>query len=333
LGAFSSGQLSAFAQANQWASCLANAPLNRLQSLYPGLTAVADLDTIQKAARIASGARGVLTMRTALGLVAGFDASFEGTRLKLSAFAGVSSVYGLDSSATVAAYQSVFGNWRTRPDLPPRFWRDPSVRHRMYEEAEVDPGLVSAEIDTALEVAVESGLTGGFRSETSTVAIISVGAFSMSIRSNNTRVDAYHALGAFEEQLRSFIARKLSEKAGPGWFKQRVSGDIGGKAKDTREAAVRQGEAPGQLIDYTDLGELCRIVRASNNWSEVFEPVFINGNEFQHDMQRLVATRRPTAHYRKLDGVRLLELLCVVDRLIKRMENDGAWKDAIESEE
>src|SRR3546814_5586969 len=118
---------------------------------------------------------------------------------------------------------------------------------------------------------VESGLAGGFRAESGVVAIVSVGAFSMSIRSQNTRTDAYQILGVFEEQLRAFITHKLKEKAGPKWFKQRVGGMIGAKAKGAREVAVQRGEAPMPLIHYTDLGDLCTIVLARNNWSEVFE--------------------------------------------------------------
>jgi hypothetical protein len=96
---------------------------------------------------------------------------------------------------------------------------------------------------------------------------------------------------------------------------------------------VRRGETPMPLINYTELGDLCAVVSARNNWSEVFEPVFITLEDFDHDLQKLIAARRPTAHYRRLDGVRLVELICVINRLTKRMENDGAWKDAIDSDE
>lgn len=50
-------------------------------------------------------------------------------------------------------------------------------------------------------------------------------------------------------------------------------------------------------------------------------------------MQKLVALRRPTAHYRKVDGPRLMEAMCVMDRLDRRMKQDGGWKAALESDE
>jgi hypothetical protein len=50
-------------------------------------------------------------------------------------------------------------------------------------------------------------------------------------------------------------------------------------------------------------------------------------------MQKLIAARRPTMHIRPVEGVRLAELICVVQRLSAQMENDGAWLRAADSEE
>ena len=58
----------------------------------------------------------------------------------------------------------------------------------------------------------------------------------------------------------------------------------------------------------------------------MFGEVFINRAEFDRDMQKLIAARRPTMHVRTIDGVRLAELVCVVQRLSERMADDGAWK-------
>lgn len=42
--------------------------------------------------------------------------------------------------------------------------------------------------------------------------------------------------------------------------------------------------------------------------------------------QKLIAARRPTMHVRTVDGVRLAELVCVVQRLSGQMAEGGAWK-------
>ena len=50
-------------------------------------------------------------------------------------------------------------------------------------------------------------------------------------------------------------------------------------------------------------------------------------------MQKLVAARRTSMHIRPIDGLRLVELICVVQRLSRQMEDDGAWKTAAEAED
>jgi hypothetical protein len=77
---------------------------------------------------------------------------------------------------------------------------------------------------------------------------------------------------------------------------------------------------------------LSSIIRGRRNWDEVFGDTFINLTAFDHDMQKLVAARRPTMHIRPVDGLRLVELICVVQRLSRQMEDDGAWKTAAEAE-
>jgi hypothetical protein len=87
------------------------------------------------------------------------------------------------------------------------------------------------------------------------------------------------------------------------------------------------------LINYTELGHLASVIGARKNWDEVFGEMFINAAEFDVDMQKLIAARRPTVHIRPIDGVRLVKLICVVQRLSRQMEKDGAWKLGAESEQ
>jgi hypothetical protein len=202
----------------------------------------------------------------------------------------------------------------------------------MYDAAEVDPGLARVDLAVAVEVVVESGLASGVRSDTDTVALIGFGDVSMTIRSRGTRHDAYKVLERFEEELRAYITRKLSEKFGPDWFKFRVDGNIGGDAKRIRRQALERGEASMPLINYTELGHLSSIIQGRRNWDEVFGDTFINLTAFDQDMQKLLAARRPTMHIRPIDGLRLVELICVIQRLSRQMEDDGAWKTAAEAE-
>jgi hypothetical protein len=330
------GMIGDVARMSQWASTLGRMELADISSLYPTLpNAAAEVARLHGSMASLPGSVSMdqKHISAMLGLDHEFSSSLEATRLKMSAFAGVTDVLGTQTSAWNETYRALFGEWRTRPDLPQNFWRDPRVRRRMYEAAEVDPGLARANLKLAVEVVVESGLASGVRSDASAVAVISFGDVSMTIRSHGTRHDAYRVLERFEEELRAYITRKLSEKFGPDWFKLRVDGNIAGDAKRIRRQALERGETPMALINYTELGHLSSIVQGRKNWDEVFGEVFVNLAGFDLDMQKLVAARRPTMHIRPIDGVRLVELICVVQRLSRQMEDDGAWKIAAEGEQ
>jgi len=327
------GPIGDIARTGQWASAIGR--LNR-----PDITRLLggdlgkSVDSMREAiARNFSEAIAAdqVKMSAMLGLNARFEADFAATRLKMSALAGIGETLDPRSSLRLDAYHSLFGEWRSRPDLPERFWRDTRVRKRMYREAEVDDGLIVTTPDVALEIMIESGLTAGLRSEANAVAVLTLGEVSMTVRSRGTRKDAYAALDRFEQELRAYISRKLEEQFGPDWFKMRASNLIG-KAKTIRKAAMERGEAFAPLIEFVELGELAGIILSTRNWDEVFGDVFINRSEFDYDMQKLVATRRPTMHIRPIDGVRLVEMLCVMQRLSERMVDDGAWKIAAESD-
>ena len=208
-------------------------------------------------------------MTALLGLDSRFSAEFDATRLKMSMFAAIGETSDQRSSLRAEAYHSLFGTWRSRPDLPENFFRDTRVRERMYREAEVDDGLITASPGVALEIMIESGLTPGLRSDVNAVAVFTLGEVSMTVRSGDTRKDAYAALERFEEEMRAYITRKLEERMGPDWFKERAS-NLMGKAKETRKAAMQRGEGLAPLIEFVDLGDLAGIILSKKNWDEVY---------------------------------------------------------------
>ncbi|MFL6726017.1 MAG: Swt1 family HEPN domain-containing protein [Sphingomicrobium sp.] len=323
---------------NQWATALAAVDVPDIAKLYAGAPNISAEITQLHEEAVRASAVGLAGYNQAelsalLGLNHRFDAVLEATSLKMSAFAGVTDLTGIQSPAWQEAYHSLFGEWRSRPDLPSAYWRDPRARRRMYDAAEVDPGLAGAGLGVAVEVMIESGLTSGVRSEANAVAVIRVGHVSMTIRSRGTRNDAFALLGRFEEELRAFITRKLADRFGDDWFKLRVDGNTAGNAKQTRVQALRRGEQSFPLIHYTDLGDLSNILRSKKNWEELFEAVFINASELDHDMQKLIAARRPTMHTRPIDGLRLVEMVCVIERISRQMADDGTWKQRAESDE
>lgn len=327
------GPFGDIAKTSQWVSTLGRIDVPDITKLLGGGlgAAVDDMRGAIVKNFIGSAALDQAKMSAMLGLTARFEADFAATQFKMSALAGIGEAFDQRSHFRVDAYHSLFGEWRTRVDLPENFWRDGRVRKRMYREAEVDEGLIIAEPGMALKIMIESGLTAGLRSDTNAVAVVTLGEVSMTIRSSGTSKDAYALIGRFEQELRVYVECKLEERFGPDWFNLRVSNLIG-KAKDIRKAAMARGEAFAPLVNFTELGELSGIIQSTRNWDEAFGDVFVEKTEFDHDMQKLIAVRRPTMHMRRIDGVRLVEVICVMQRLSEQMANDGAWKLAAESD-
>lgn len=272
------------------------------------------------------------TLGTALGRTTEFESNLAVTQLRMAALAGVDDVFGSSSQMHLAAYQTLFGHWHTRPDLPPDFWIDRRAREEMYREADVDAGLIEAEPSTALEVMVESGLVRGFRGETGIVALITIGDTTISIMAGDTATSAFNVLRTFELQLRSFIEKKLRPHFdGENWFK-RAASNLVGQAKDARRKALARGEQGQSLIHYTDLGDLANIIQNDINWRLTFNDVFENKAAFQLDMGRIVGLRHAVAHMREIDPALLTEMACVIHRLNRQMSDDGAWKIAADSD-
>ncbi len=321
------------AKTSQWASTLGRIDTPDIAKLLGrGLgTVVGDMRSAIAKNFVGSAALDQAKMSAMLGLTGRLEANFSATQLKMSALAGIGEAFDRRSHFQFDAYHSLFGEWRTRVDLPENFWRDGRVRKRMYREAEVDEGLIVAEPGMALEIMIESGLTAGLRSDANAVAVVTLGEVSMTVRSRGTSKDAYALLGRFEQELRAYVERKLEERFGPDWFKLRASNLIG-KAKEIRNAAMARGEAFAPLVNFTEVGELSGIIQSTKNWDDVFGDVFVEKTAFDHDMQKLIAVRRPTMHMRRIDGVRLVEVICVMQRLSEQMADDGAWKLAAESD-
>lgn len=326
------GPFGDIAKTSQWASALGRIDTPDTIELPGGLGKAVDYMRGEIAKSfVGSAAIDQARMSSILGLTTRFEAGFAETQIKMSVLAGVSETFDRSNRVQFDAYHSLFGEWRTRVDLPEVFWRDGRARKRMYREADVDEGLIVAQPGMALEIMIESGLTAGLRSEADAVAVVTLGEVSMTIRSRGASKDAYALVGRFEQELRAYVGRKLEERFGPDWFRLRAS-NLVGKAKETRKAAMARGEAFAPLVNFTELGELSGIVQNTKNWDEVFGDVFVEKTEFDHDMQKLIALRRPTMHIRRIDGVRLVEVICVTKRLSEQMEDDGAWKVAAESD-
>jgi len=319
------------ARIGQWADLLSRSRLPDIAKLYrPESFLGSKIGLLhQQALEAAQGSFGVAGSSAS---ARSWSGTLEVTRLKMSVMAGVGDLFGASSLPTLDAYKGLLGDWHTRPDLPARFWREPTERRHFYEDADVDAGLVEATPSEAVEVMIASGLTAGVLSGQSSVATFAIGDLTVSIHAPETKAHAVRIIETFEEELRRFISAKMEPLFGPKWFSQRAPGELVKKAKAARTAALKAGEKDPRILAYIDLGDLASIIQRGDNWAEVFEDIFRNHASFSQTMASLIAWRRPAAHSRQVDAVMFVELALLVHRLVEQITDDGAWRLAAEAE-
>lgn len=318
------GAIGALMRSHHWASAVGAISDKRIDALLgTGLNAT-QLDELRRAIG------GISAATAGLGLgderPGSLLAGMEATSTKLALFAGSIDVLGPGSSGGSAAYEALLGGYSTPDILARGGMRDSRERARLYRDLDVDTGLIEGDNAATVAVLVDSGLVEGERTRNGTVtAVVEVGPVRMRIMASRPKIGAFGAIDAFETGLRAFVADKLEAAQGPNWFKQRVPGDLMGRAKDRRREAMRAGEAGLPLIHYIDLGDLITVIARKDNWAELFEAVFDRPEPLRVDLERLTANRRPTMHSRPIDPVQLCEIMLIIRRLTGWMERDGTW--------
>lgn len=258
---------------------------------------------------------------------------YAATSLKFTAIETASLMRGFDSSAYAAARTSLLGSWHSRPDLPSRFFSESEYRTGIYREHDVDEGLIDAPPEVAVELMIESGFLPADPDQEEAVARLAVGSVSMEIRSADPTSSAKEVLDHIEQRLRAAIADKMRGVFGEQWFKHCAPPDVLQNARRKREASRKSGEPIGPLVQWTDLGDLHKIIVSKGNWQAAFEELFAERDRFDADMRSLITFRRPVAHVRPIDSPRLAELLLIAQRIERWIVEDGLWKKEASSEE
>lgn len=193
--------------------------------------------------------------------------------------------------------------------------------------------MIEADPETAVEMSITSGAIVGEIIEEGRYVVGETASGLLALTTSNLATDIFELVGTIEASLRRLITKKLSALAGTKWFKQRVPGALVDKARDTRRKALKSGEPQAPLIEFLTLGELMEIVLRTDNWDDVFGPVFRNRDWFKRDIEVIGVARNPNAHYRANDSLRLTEAMIVWQRLCTYIEDDGRWLDDADLDE
>lgn len=139
------------------------------------------------------------------------------------------------------------------------------------------------------------------------------------------RRDTYQLLDLLETYLREFIHEKMIALVGPGWEKRRLPADIYEAWQRKRQEAVKKGRKEEKLINYSDFSDYVKIIERSENWREIFEPLFVRKTNAQESFYRLQPLRIDVAHYRVVTKEDYLLVLVESRRILKAIqaiEND-----------
>ena len=263
-------------------------------------------------------------LKASVATAAGGVASLDLTSMRFAALAGITDLYGIGDLHRQTA-KALLGKWHTDLTLPDEYWRNPEYRRALYREAEVDEGLIDADLATTVEISITSGAIVGEIIEAGRYVLGETATGLLTLTTANLASDIFELIGMIEKSLRDLISNKLQAVFGPKWFIQRVPGAVVQLAKVARQRALKSGEPQSPLIDFLTLGQLTEVVLRTDNWDNVFEPIFRNRDWFKRDVEVIGVARNPNAHYRANDSLRLTEALIVWKRLSSYIQDDGQW--------
>lgn len=237
--------------------------------------------------------------------IASFNAALELQTIGLA----VRQNLGFDT-AFARTLREDLGDWREPADEPVDPC-DADARTALYTERGVEPALTAFPAPTFTDLLDRAGLVlpalpGGQGDS------VEVDAFEVS-------KSAYAWLLHFEHAVRRFIDDRMTQVVGPGWIRQRVHADIIARWQTRQQDAEAARIIRSSLLDHADFMDYPQIIIRSDNWRDVFQPVFARKENVSESFHRLKPVRNATMHAGLITPQDLL-LMCVeIHRLMRAM--------------
>ena len=126
---------------------------------------------------------------------------------------------------------------------------------------------------------------------------------------------AYGLLYEIEVVLRELLIEVLADVCGPLWWKQRLPSDVLQKFRNGRDYERNTAwihTVPHHPIYYVDFPDLRKVIERSDNWTDVFKPIFGDAVVLSGTLRELEPIRNKVAHNRKvtIGDVRVVEASC-----------------------
>lgn len=210
-------------------------------------------------------------------------------------------------------------------------WRDPitnwsneigqsaDARRSLYVERGLNTDLTDFPEDAFDESLALAGITGE-----SPVLVVEYGQLtSLFIDGEENRAlvrtnAAHDYLQRLEFQLRKFIDQSLTKVVGANWPKHRLPNGLYDKWQSKKLSDTGQA-VDWPLVAYADFTEYVDIICRTDNWKEVFGPVFKRKESVRESFQRMYAIRIAIAHTRPISNADALYLFVEVKRLLEAL--------------
>ena len=123
-----------------------------------------------------------------------------------------------------------------------------------------------------------------------------------------------------EQRLRTCVETRLLGIAGPKWIKQQVPPEMRERWEQRQDEERKAGRPVFSLVQYSDFMDLLDVIARSDNWRDVFEPVFRHADDFRESMRRLHPIRQAVAHSRPIGRADVLTLCSEAVRILRALD-------------
>lgn len=185
------------------------------------------------------------------------------------------------SELVVGELRTRLGDYREAEQLEPELVSDPIARTGLQLAYGFDPVLSALPMAVVTAMFAPLGLT-------SDAAEVDPDQLENAVRMFLKRL---------ELALRKFIMSKLQGRHGENWIRQ-VPGEVRKDWERKQRKETGDGRKPESLIHYADIDHYRRIIERTENWTELFEPVFGDQVAIRETLRRIGVIRNPNSHFR-----------------------------------
>lgn len=125
-------------------------------------------------------------------------------------------------------------------------------------------------------------------------------------------VQAFKLVRLFEIDLRRLITKEFNQR--PGWWEKGIPVEV------TKKLSKQQTES-SNLLEFTALGDLFKIIQFKENWGIIFEPIFGDIRKFSQTMGVIVSGRNHIAHSSKMSQVEFRSFVEATNLALKQIRS------------